>query len=85
MCSATSTDPRVAITLYFYRNEKRRARKFERVTADNVGKRLAIVLDGVVYSAPNIQERIAGGRAQITGGSQLLRQTNWLLYSALVT
>jgi preprotein translocase subunit SecD len=43
------------------------ARKFERVTADNVGKRLAIVLDGVVYSAPNIQERIAGGRAQITG------------------
>jgi preprotein translocase subunit SecD len=43
------------------------ARKFERVTADNTGKRLAIVLDGVVYSAPNIQERIAGGRAQITG------------------
>jgi preprotein translocase subunit SecD len=43
------------------------ARKFEQVTADNVGKRLAIVLDGVVYSAPNIQERIAGGRAQITG------------------
>ncbi|MDZ4181399.1 MAG: protein translocase subunit SecD, partial [Candidatus Cloacimonadaceae bacterium] len=43
------------------------ARKFERVTNDNVGKRLAIVLDDVVYSAPNIQERIAGGRAQITG------------------
>ena len=43
------------------------ARKFEAVTGDNVGRRLAIVLDGVVYSAPNIQERIAGGSAQITG------------------
>lgn len=43
------------------------ARVFERVTADNVGKRLAILMDDVVYSAPNIQERIPGGRAQITG------------------
>ncbi len=43
------------------------ARKFERVTGDNVQKRLAIVLDGVVYSAPMIQERIAGGQAQISG------------------
>ncbi|MBI3128870.1 MAG: protein translocase subunit SecD [Candidatus Tectomicrobia bacterium] len=43
------------------------AQTFDRVTAANVGKRLAIVLDGVVYSAPVIQERISGGRAQITG------------------
>lgn len=43
------------------------ARIFDRVTGDNVGKRLAIVLDGVVHSAPVIQERISGGRAQITG------------------
>lgn len=43
------------------------ARIFERVTGQNVDKRLAIVLDNVVHSAPVIQERIAGGRAQITG------------------
>jgi len=40
---------------------------FDRVTAEHVKKRLAIVLDGKVYSAPTIQERIAGGRASITG------------------
>jgi preprotein translocase subunit SecD len=43
------------------------ARDFERITAQNVKKRLAIVLDGVVHSAPVIQERIPGGNAQITG------------------
>ncbi len=40
---------------------------FERITGENVRKRLAIVLDGVVHSAPVIQERISGGQAQITG------------------
>lgn len=43
------------------------ARTFERVTEANVGRSLAIVLDGVVYSAPQIKERIGGGRAVITG------------------
>ncbi|NDY42578.1 protein translocase subunit SecD [Dissulfurirhabdus thermomarina] len=43
------------------------ARRFERITAENVKRRLAIVLDDVVRSAPVIQERIAGGHAQITG------------------
>ncbi|MDD5475348.1 MAG: protein translocase subunit SecD, partial [Syntrophales bacterium] len=43
------------------------ARDFERITGQHVKKRLAIVLDGVVHSAPVIQERIAGGQAQITG------------------
>lgn len=43
------------------------ARIFERVTEANVSRQLAIVLDGVVYSAPQIKERIAGGKAQITG------------------
>ena len=43
------------------------ARDFERITAQNVKKRLAIVLDGIVHSAPVIQERISGGNAQITG------------------
>jgi preprotein translocase subunit SecD len=44
------------------------ARVFERITRENVGKRLAIVLDGVLHSAPQIKEAIAGGRAQISGG-----------------
>ncbi len=43
------------------------ATDFDRITAENVHKRLAIVLDAVVYSAPVIQERISGGQAQITG------------------
>ena len=40
---------------------------FRQVTRENVKKRLAIVLDDNVYSAPVIQEEIAGGQAQITG------------------
>ena len=43
------------------------ARLFERITGDNVGRRLAIVLDNAVYSSPVIQEKIGGGRASITG------------------
>jgi len=41
---------------------------FDQITGANVGRQLAIILDGVVRSAPTIQERIARGRAQITGG-----------------
>ncbi len=40
---------------------------FDRLTAENVGRLLAIVLDGRVYSAPQIRERISGGVASITG------------------
>ncbi len=43
------------------------SRLFERISEANVKKRLAIVLDGVVYSAPVIQEKISGGKASITG------------------
>ena len=43
------------------------AQDFERITAENVKKRMAIVLDGAVYSAPVIQDRISGGNAVITG------------------
>ncbi len=42
-------------------------RKFDRLTKENVKKRFAILLEGVVQSAPVIQERISGGTAQITG------------------
>lgn len=43
------------------------AKRFEEITGANVQKRLAIILDNTVYSAPVIRERIAGGNAQITG------------------
>ncbi len=43
------------------------AKLFDQVTAANVGKRFAIVLDNNVYSAPVIRERISGGSAQISG------------------
>jgi preprotein translocase subunit SecD len=55
-------EPYVSIEL-----DKKGARTFERVTGENVGKRLAIVLDDKVYSAPTIQEKIGGGKARITG------------------
>ena len=47
--------------------DSRGARIFEQVTGKYIKKRMAIVLDDTVYSAPVIQDRIAGGRAQITG------------------
>jgi preprotein translocase subunit SecD len=43
------------------------AKLFDEATAANVGKQIAIVLDGVVISAPVVQQRISGGEAQITG------------------
>ncbi len=45
----------------------RGAHAFDRLTGENVGKRMAIVLDKKVYSAPVINERISGGRASISG------------------
>jgi len=47
------------------------ARIFDRITGENIHKRLAIVLDHSVYSAPTIQDRIAGGKAVITGSFTL--------------
>ncbi len=55
-------EPYVAITF-----DPVGAKLFEKVTEENRHHRLAIVLDNNVYSAPVIQEKIAGGRAQISG------------------
>ncbi len=54
--------PYVAVDL-----DARGAQIFDTITAENVGRQLAIVLDGTVYSAPVIKERIPGGHVQITG------------------
>ena len=55
-------DPYVSITF-----DGKGGREFERITGDNIKKRMAVVLDNTIYSAPVIQDRITGGRAQITG------------------
>jgi preprotein translocase subunit SecD len=73
LTGATLTEARVEIDNRFnepyvsIKFDKKGARTFERITADNVNSRLAIVLDNNVYSAPVIQEKIAGGQARITG------------------
>lgn len=67
------TDARVRIDSQFnepyvaIQFDKKGARIFEKVTGENVNKRLAIVLDNRVYSAPVIRDRIPGGSASITG------------------
>ena len=43
------------------------ARTWARLTADNIGKSVAIVLDGMVYSYPTVQSEISGGQSSITG------------------
>ena len=43
------------------------AKQWKRLTAENIGKSVAIVLDGYVYSFPTVQAEISGGRSQITG------------------
>ncbi|HEX3075079.1 MAG TPA: protein translocase subunit SecD, partial [Ignavibacteriales bacterium] len=43
------------------------AREWARITGSNVNKRCAIVLDDVIYSAPNINEKIPNGSSQISG------------------
>ncbi len=55
---------RPVVTLEF---DKEGARQFDEATAANVGRQIAIVLDGKVISAPVVQERISGGNAQISG------------------
>ncbi len=49
------------------------ASKFADVTGTNIGRQMAVVLDDVVYTAPNIKDRIGGGNARITLG----RGTNY--------
>lgn len=55
-------EPYVALDL-----TDRGGKTFAKITGENVQKRLAIVLDGIVRSAPVIREKIAGGHAQISG------------------
>ena len=58
----TFGEPYVSLSL-----DSKGARLFSQITGRNISKRLAIVLDGVIESAPVIRERIPSGRAQISG------------------
>ena len=59
--------------------DSRGAKVFDRVTAENVKRRLAIVLDDSIYSAPVIQERISGGEAQMLAMARALMSAPRLL------
>ncbi|MDR0954714.1 MAG: protein translocase subunit SecDF, partial [Rikenellaceae bacterium] len=52
------------------------SKTWARRTADNIGKSVAIVLDGYVYSAPTVNAEITGGRSSITGGFTIQEATD---------
>ena len=58
----TSSTPIVNMTM-----NSEGATDWARITGANVGKRIAIMLDGVVFSAPSVRNKITGGRSQIEG------------------
>ncbi len=62
MIDSRTNEPYVAIKF-----DKIGTKIFAQITSNNVGKRLAIILDNTVYSAPVIREPITGGEASITG------------------
>ncbi len=62
MVDSRTNEPYVAIKF-----DKIGTKIFAQITTNNVGKRLAIILDNTVYSAPVIREPITGGEASITG------------------
>ena len=61
------TDPRTGEPVVNFRFDAAGGKRFGQVTRDNVNRLLAIVLDGQVISAPNINEPILGGSGQISG------------------
>tara|TARA_Y100000817_G_scaffold109624_1_gene85751 strand:+ start:345 stop:1889 length:1545 start_codon:yes stop_codon:yes gene_type:complete len=69
-----NNEPTVSFTL-----DRLGAQKFGRATTDNVGKRLAIVLDGEVVSAPNINEPITSGNGMISGNFTFQEATDLAL------
>ena len=69
-----NNEPTVSFTL-----DRLGAQKFGRVTTDNVGKRLAIVLDGEIVSAPTINEAITSGNGMISGNFSFQEATDLAL------
>ena len=50
------------------------AREWKRLTGDNIGRQIAIVLDNYVYSYPVVNDEIGGGRSQISGGDMTVEE-----------
>jgi protein-export membrane protein SecD len=69
-----SSQPIVSFTL-----DRIGAKKFAKVTTDNIGKRLAIVLDNSIISAPQIREAIVAGTGTISGGFTFQEATDLAL------
>ena len=63
----SNIDPNTSAPVVSMQMNSEGAREWARITGSNVGKRCAIVLDGVVYSAPTIQGKIPSGSSQISG------------------
>ena len=72
--NSQSNKPAVSFTL-----DRLGAQKFGRTTTDNVGKRLAIVLDGKIISAPSINEPITSGSGIISGNFSFQEATDLAL------
>ena len=74
-----SLDNRTNETIVSFNLDRVGARKFGKVTTANVGKRLAIVLDNKIISAPQIREPILGGNGQISGNFNFQSATDLAL------
>ena len=64
-------DPQTTAPIVTMQMNAEGARDWARITGQNINKRIAIVLDGVVYSAPVVKGKITGGRSQIEGMADL--------------
>jgi SecD/SecF fusion protein len=64
-------DPNTSAPIVNMEMNSEGATEWSRITGANIGKRIAIMMDGVVFSAPVVQNRIPGGRSQITGMESL--------------
>lgn len=69
--ASANIDPSTSSPIVTMQMNSDGADEWERITGANIGKRIAIILDGVVYSAPVVQNKIPGGHSQITGMANL--------------
>ena len=64
-------DPNTSAPIVNMEMNSEGATEWARITGANVGKRIAIMLDGVVFTAPNVKGKIPGGRSMIEGSENL--------------
>ena len=50
------------------------SREWEKMTTENIGRQVAVVLDDYVYTAPNVSQTISGGNTQISGGNMTVQE-----------